>query len=101
MGGLVLIGIGTIFLLGNFTNIYINNWWALFILIPAFGNLCGAWMNLQRNGRFTHRGRKSLIGGLFLTVVASVFLFNLDWGVVWPVFLIIGGIGALFSGIFD
>jgi len=27
--------------------------------------------------------------------VASAFLFNLDWALIWPFFLIIGGLGAL------
>lgn len=101
LAGIALIAVGTIFLLGNFTNFYLNNWWALFILIPAFGKLGRAGSSFQRHGRFTSNIRRSLMGGLVLTVVAITFLLNLDWGTIWPVFLIVFGIGALLSGLFD
>jgi hypothetical protein len=39
IGGAVLIGLGIIFLLQNFMNISLANWWALFIMIPAIGAL--------------------------------------------------------------
>jgi len=35
VGGLILIGIGVVFLLANTTNIYINTRWELFNLIPG------------------------------------------------------------------
>ena len=34
--GVALIVIGVIFLVANTTNFHLHNWWALFILIPAF-----------------------------------------------------------------
>ncbi|HQF70732.1 MAG TPA: hypothetical protein PLH39_05580, partial [Promineifilum sp.] len=37
MPGLGLIAVGVIFLLANFTGFQLHNWWALFILIGAFG----------------------------------------------------------------
>ena len=100
-GGLILIGIGVIFLISNTTNFHLHNWWALFILIPAFSNLGGALRNYQDNGRLTRSGRGSLTGGIILSFIAAVFLFSLDWGVVWPIFLIIGGLSALLGGMFD
>ncbi len=99
--GIILIAIGVIFLFTNLTNFYLNNWWALFILIPAIKNFGSAWGSYQRHGRFTKSARGSLTGGLILSLIASAFLFNLDWGLIWPIFLIIGGISALFSGWFD
>lgn len=97
--GLILIGIGAFFLLRNFTDVRLDNWWALFILIPAFGSLGNFARTYRHEGRLNGEARGSLIGGLILTFVAATFLFGWDWGVVWPVFFIIGGIGALLSGL--
>lgn len=99
--GVVLIAIGVIFLFANLTNFHLDNWWALFILIPALKNFGHAWGSYQRHGRLTKSARGSITGGLILSLIASAFLFDLDWGLIWPVFLIIGGISALFSGWFD
>lgn len=99
--GLALIIIGLIFLVANTTDFYLNNWWALFILIPAVSNFGNAWRDYEKNGRLTHAGRGSITGGLILTLIASAFLFSLDWGLIWPVFLIIGGLAALLGGWFD
>lgn len=101
LAGLVLIGIGIIFLLNQFTGFRLDNWWALFILIPAFGAFGNALRARQAHGRFGREGRGSLIGGLVLTFVASIFLFELDWGQVWPVFLILGGVGVLLGSFWD
>jgi len=99
--GIILIAVGVIFLFTNLTGFHLNNWWALFILIPAVKNFGGAWSSYQRHGRFTKSARGSLTGGFILSLIASAFLFDLDWGIIWPVFLIIGGVSALFSGWFD
>ena len=99
--GLVLIGIGVVFLLNNFTNFHLNNWWALFILIPAFATLGNFWRAYRGAGRVNHDARGSLIGAMILFFVAAVFLFGWSWGAVWPFFLIIAGLGALLSGLFD
>lgn len=37
--GIVLIGLGLIFLVQEYFGYQIHNWWALFILIPAFFTL--------------------------------------------------------------
>lgn len=99
--GAILIGIGAFFLINNFTNFHLNNWWALFILIPAFGSLGNFMRAYRKDGRLNGEARGSLIGSLILFFIASIFLFELDWGTVWPVFLIIGGFGALLSGLLD
>jgi UDP-N-acetylmuramyl pentapeptide phosphotransferase/UDP-N-acetylglucosamine-1-phosphate transferase len=76
--------------------ISLNNWWALFILIPAIGSLWTAWTIYQKNDRkFTAASTGPLIGGIALLMVTAIFLFNLDWGRVWPVFLIIAGAAVL------
>jgi hypothetical protein len=99
--GLVLIGIGLVFLLNNFTDFELHNWWALFILIPAFASLGNFWRVYRGTGRVNHDARGSLIGAMILFFVAAVFLFGWSWGAVWPFFLIIAGVGALLSGLLD
>jgi hypothetical protein len=99
--GLVLIGIGVIFLLSNLTGFELDNWWALFILIPAFGAFGNAYRVYQSQGRLGREGRGSLIGGLVFVFVASIFLLELDWGQVWPVFLILAGLGVLLGNFWD
>ena len=93
--GVVLIAAGTIFLLANTTGFYLQNWWALFILIPAISNLGQAWKSYQKNGRLNRGGRHAFTWGLILSMISATFLFNIDWDYVWPFFLIIGGLGML------
>jgi hypothetical protein len=100
--GLILILIGAVFLLQNLRIIEtVGNWWAVFILIPAFASFAGAWAIYQRRGRFSRAAVGPLTGGLVLLLVALIFLLDLDWGQIWPVFLIIFGIGALISSIVE
>jgi hypothetical protein len=96
MGGVVLILLGCVFFLQNAgVRILNDNWWALFILIPSGGLLIGAWNMYRAHGRFTRAVAGMVTGALAPLAVALIFLFNLDWGTVWPVFLIVAGAGAL------
>ncbi|HFQ92713.1 MAG TPA: hypothetical protein ENK32_01790 [Anaerolineae bacterium] len=97
LGGLALISVGVLLFLSATTDFYLHNWWALFILIPAFSSLGNAWQNYRADGRFSKSVRGPFIGGLFILLVAAIFLFDWDWGKVWPLFLVIAGIGALLS----
>ena len=99
IGGVILIILGVIFLLQNVRGFYLNNWWALFILIPAFGSFADAWTNYRQAGRLTRRGRGALIsGGVFLLLTAT-FLFNWNWGLVLPVLLIVWGVTLLLNSL--
>lgn len=95
--GLILIGVGAFFLLSQTSGLQLHNWWALFILIPAFHNLNEAWQSYQANGRFNTHARHTLMGGLFIGMVAVFFLFSLSWNLFWPLALILVGIGALIN----
>jgi hypothetical protein len=96
IGGIILIGIGLIFLLQNFGFFYFGNWWALFILLGTAGAWGSAWNHYQNNGhRITSAVTGAFIGGIFPLAVALIFLFNLDWSTMWPVFLIIAGVSVL------
>jgi uncharacterized membrane protein len=98
IAGSVLILLGIVFIVQNIAGLSLGNWWALFILIPAIGSLMTAFRMYERNDRrFTSASRGPLIGGLVLLAIAAVFLFNLDWGKVWPLILILGGLGLLLT----
>lgn len=97
LGGLVLIAIGLIFLIQNFAGISFGNWWALFILIPAVWAFSRAWSLYREDGKITHRVANAVYGGIFPFIVAMIFLLNLDWGRIWPIFLIAAGIGVAFG----
>jgi hypothetical protein len=71
---------------------FLMNWWALFILIPAFWAFVAAWDSYQDNRKLTQGGAGSLTVGILLTIVAFIFLLNLNVGLYWPVLLIVGGL---------
>ncbi|MCB0116605.1 MAG: hypothetical protein R2873_23815 [Caldilineaceae bacterium] len=98
IGGVVLIALGVIFLMQNFGIYSLDNWWALFILIPAISAFGAAW-NIYRNngGQVTPALTGSLVTGVILTLLSLSFLFGLNFGLIWPVFLILGGLSILLT----
>jgi hypothetical protein len=97
--GVVLILLGLVFLVSNLTGVSLGNWWALFILIPAVGAFARAWKAYREEGHFSGAMRGGLVGGVVLLLVTFVLFFNLDWGRIWPLFLVIGGISVLLSSL--
>ncbi len=97
IGGAVLILLGGLFLLHNAGIIApLGHWWALFLLIPVAVTAGTAWTQYQAGGqRLTSAVSGSLVASLALTTVAAIFLLDLRWGTVWPVFLIIAGVATL------
>lgn len=92
--GLILIIIGGLYLLTNF-NVFpeLRNWWALFLLLPGLGTLSAAIGAYRRNGgHLTPEVMLPFIGGLLFLGMTAVFLFELDYGWLWPLFLIGGGL---------
>ena len=102
VAGLVLIVLGVLFLLRN-TGTFdfpLQNWWALFILIPAVGALDSGFRTYRAAGnQLTAPARGSLLVGLVLTFVAAMFLFDISWTFFGPVLIILVGIGILFTAI--
>jgi len=98
MSGLIMIAIGIIFLVAQYTNFHFNNWWALFILIPVFAAWGRAFSIFRESGEITEEATQAVTGSLFPLFVALIFLFNMDWGRVWPVFIILAGLSALARG---
>jgi uncharacterized membrane protein YhaH (DUF805 family) len=98
--GAVFILVGVVFLLQNVTDFRLNNWWALFILIPAVGAFSNASRAYKNAGnRLNAYARGSLIGGLTMIFMMIVFLFSLDLGLLWPVGLVVVGISMLLSSL--
>src|SRR5687767_15778820 len=89
-----LILVGAIFLLQNYAGLEIGNWWAVFIFIPAGGALAAA-SAAWRSGMHPAAVSGPLVGGLAMLAVAAILLLELQWSRVWPVFLVLAGIGTL------
>lgn len=98
--GLILILLGAMFLMrtmGTF-DLPFQNWWALFILIPAIGAFDTAWRTYRHaDNQLTAPARGSLLVGLVLTFVAVTFLFGLDWSYFGPILIILTGLGILLT----
>jgi hypothetical protein len=97
--GIVLIVLGGVFLLQNITPFRLVNWWAVFILIPAAGSFASAWRRYKDDGRLSSGARGALFGGLIFSVVAAIFLFNLDLGQLWPIFIIAAGLAVMVNSL--
>lgn len=95
-----LILVGSIFLLQNYAGLEIGNWWALFILIPASASLAAAWA-AWRSDMHPAAVSGPLIGGLIMLSVTAIFLLDLQWSKIWPVFMILVGIGALLPSLLN
>lgn len=95
VAGAILILIGIFIMLQNLTSFELENWWALFIMIPAIGAFGNAWRVFQSDGRLSGQARASLISGFILTIVTAFFLLNLNWTIFGPVLLILAGVGLL------
>ncbi|HEX6383589.1 MAG TPA: hypothetical protein VF177_02860 [Anaerolineae bacterium] len=92
--GLVFIAIGVLYLLQD-TGIMpaLTNWWALFLLLPAVGTLSAALGAYRRNGgHWTADVTGPFLGGLLFLGLTAVFLFGLNFGWLWPLFLIAAGL---------
>jgi len=94
---LVLLGGGLLAV--NLLTVQLENWWALFILMPAlalFG--FGSLMPRNANGRFSLISRFLFASGLIVFVVAMMFLLNMDWGIYWPLMITSPGVGLIIVG---
>jgi hypothetical protein len=90
--GLVLIGLGLIFLattLGWISWAFIGSLWPLFLIVPGAALLLGG-------------DRSKVIGGILLLGLGLVFLSTStgllpdgSWGYIWPIFLIVPGLALL------
>jgi hypothetical protein len=97
VAGSILILLGAAFLLQNFGAFVIplQNWWALFFMVPAVGAFDTAWRSYRQENRMTAAARGSLLIGSILTLVTAIYLFQLNWAIFGPVLIILTGLGLL------
>jgi hypothetical protein len=95
IGGFVLILMGLIFLAQNFGYPVPDKWWTMFLLIPAGGAFYAAWNAYQTENRMGGEVVAALVGGITLTLLSFAFIFDFDWGTLWPIVLIVIGGGIL------
>lgn len=93
--GAILIVLGLVFLLQNLTGFALDNWWGIFLLVPAGYMLFNTYQDYQTHGTLTMAGRNHFIAFLTIALIAVITLFNLSWSVMWPLFLVIGGVSLL------
>ena len=99
--GLALVALGAVLLVQRLVGLQLTNWWALFLLIPAFGAFDSSLRRYRERGTaFSGSVTGSFVTGLSLLAVTAIFLFGLNWGTIWPIFIILAGVGALLGAIF-
>ncbi len=87
--GLVLVAIGALFLLANFTDFGagVGRWWPAILIVVGL-------VDLLSNRRRWFRGASTLvIGALFLGDTLSVW--NVRWGLLWPIPLLVIGVAVI------
>ena len=94
----VLILVGLALGVGMLTGYTVNNWWALFMLIPVGTMSLDMWQDYQKNGRLTKKASDLIIPIIILLVIVSIFLFNLSWSIMWPASFIAIGLSILLTG---
>ncbi|TAM97182.1 MAG: hypothetical protein EPN40_07990, partial [Rhodanobacteraceae bacterium] len=94
-----IIAIGLLFLANNlgYNLAFLDrhNWWAVIILLAAFAPLTHAYERYHANGRVDAEAAYSLLCAGGIVLVGVLFLFDLDWGTWWPLFVILGGLYTL------
>ena len=99
--GLVLIFAGAVVLLNQLDILPFElNWWALFILFPAFGTLARAYNSYRSTNDLFEMGVMipALVGLFMLLMSVSLLLgdaINLNLRVYWPIILIVLGLGLI------
>ncbi len=73
-----------------------GNWWAVIILLAAFVPLGHAWERHRAVGKIDAEVLYSMLSAAAVVLVGVLFLFQLDWGTWWPLFVILGGLFTLF-----
>jgi len=100
--GLLLISLGVYFFLRELDIIDMGfNWWAIFILLPAFGFFTGAWELFWRKRRLNAAVRSSFGSGLIVLTVALILLLDLRWRIWWPMMVMVPGFAIFLGGFVD
>lgn len=94
LAALILIVIGVGLLLQNFGFGLPHRWWALLLLLPAVGSLIAA-IRAWRAEQASRETWAALISGGIFVVLALALFFGIDWGLFWPLLLVLIGVGLL------
>jgi hypothetical protein len=78
------------------------NWWAFFVLIPAIGSFSNAYNRYRAtNNLFDMSVMMPALIGLFMIGLMFNLLrgngWNFNWNLLWPIMLIIIGLGMVFG----
>jgi hypothetical protein len=93
--GLMVILVGVIYLLSrNDTSGRSGRWWALFIALGAVWFFERAWAR-YRAGIPLAQMVGLITSGLTILTIAVVLFLGAPFGRVWPVFIIIAGVGSI------
>ena len=94
-----IIAIGLLFLANNLgynlASLDRGNWWAVIILLAAFAPLTHAYERHRAIGKVDAEVTHSLLCASGVVLVGVLFLYELDWGTWWPLFVILGGLFTL------
>ncbi len=94
----ILIGLGVLFLLGQFGLNLSFNWWAIFIALPGLAMLNNVYRAYSSQGKLENNDFVQGAIGLFLILLAASFLFDLDFlRNFWPLILVAIGLAMLFG----
>jgi hypothetical protein len=100
LGGATMVLLGVFYLLMTLGIGAIDNWWAIFILLPGLAFLGIAQAASQRaNGRFNAIARFNVSMGVILLAVAGIFYVNLDWTTWWPIMVMASGAALFINGL--
>ncbi len=92
MGGSVVIIMGLAFLAAINFGFSVGQVWPIVFFVPI-GAMTYKTVRSIRRGEGVEMS--SVIGVLTMVLIASVWFFNLNWGNIWPIFMIFGGMYAL------
>jgi phosphatidylserine synthase len=98
--GLAVVAVGLVFLARNFgLDLPLpDRWWAIFILIPAAAALVSAARCYRLDGRFSSRVAGAATAGMLMLTTALILFLDLEWGTLWPLMVIIVGLGIYARG---
>lgn len=110
VAGMILVGLGGLFLIANLTGWTVDWWWLAKISLPVLFIYVGIWKLARHFFWPTEKvlqypGKASLLGGIFWTGLGLVLLLHLLGaldtlrfiGRYWPIALILFGLGKIFD----
>ena len=93
VGGIILVVVGGGLLLQNLGYALPERWWALLLLIPAVASLSAA-LRDYRDGA-SGDTIAAVVGGVIFVALALALFFGVNWGLFWPIVLILIGAGVI------